>query len=102
MREAPAANPARRPAAAPRTRIEVRALDKSYRLHGRDVVAIEGVSFAIREGEFVALIGPSGCGKSTILNMVAGLIPASTPATSPATIVRVTGLSTNAPQPRPW
>ena len=60
-----------------RVRIEVRALDKTYRLHGRDVVAVDAVSFAIQKGEFVALIGPSGCGKSTILNMVAGLLPAS-------------------------
>lgn len=60
-----------------RARIEVRALDKTYRLHGRDVVAVDAVSFAIQKGEFVALIGPSGCGKSTILNMVAGLLPAS-------------------------
>ncbi|WP_275427239.1 ATP-binding cassette domain-containing protein, partial [Stenotrophomonas maltophilia] len=41
------------------------------------VVAVDGVSFSIAKGEFVALLGPSGCGKSTILNMVAGLIPKS-------------------------
>jgi NitT/TauT family transport system ATP-binding protein len=41
------------------------------------VVAVDGVSFEVAEGEFVALLGPSGCGKSTILNMVAGLLPAS-------------------------
>lgn len=33
------------------------------------------IRFAIRDGEFVALIGPSGCGKSTLLNIVAGLDP---------------------------
>jgi NitT/TauT family transport system ATP-binding protein len=37
------------------------------------LVAIERVSFAVRPGEFVAVVGPSGCGKSTILNLAAGL-----------------------------
>jgi NitT/TauT family transport system ATP-binding protein len=35
---------------------------------------VEDVSFAVREGEFVALVGPSGCGKTTMLNMVAGFV----------------------------
>ncbi|WP_174802287.1 ABC transporter ATP-binding protein [Martelella limonii] len=34
---------------------------------------IHGVSLAIEDGEFVALVGPSGCGKSTLLRMIAGL-----------------------------
>ena len=38
-------------------------------------MAVDDVSFEVRQGEFVALLGPSGCGKSTILNMVAGLLP---------------------------
>jgi NitT/TauT family transport system ATP-binding protein len=38
------------------------------------VVALEGATFDIRQGDFVSLVGPSGCGKSTLLRMVAGLI----------------------------
>ena len=62
-------------AAAARARICVRNLGKTYGLRGREVHAVDSVSFEIFEGEFVALIGPSGCGKSTILNIVAGLLP---------------------------
>jgi len=38
--------------------------------------ALDGLSFAIHQGEFVSLLGPSGCGKSTALRLVAGLLPA--------------------------
>jgi NitT/TauT family transport system ATP-binding protein len=62
-------------AAAP-VRIRVSNLDKRFRTAGDDVVAVDDVSFDVRQGEFVALLGPSGCGKSTILNMVAGLLDA--------------------------
>ena len=44
--------------------------------HGRDVVALGQVEFAVQPREFVALLGPSGCGKSTLLNIIAGLLPA--------------------------
>jgi multiple sugar transport system ATP-binding protein len=39
----------------------------------KDVSVINGVDFAIADGEFVVFVGPSGCGKSTLLRMVAGL-----------------------------
>jgi len=41
------------------------------------VTAVNGVSFTVEDGEFVALVGPSGCGKTTTLNLIAGLIPIS-------------------------
>ena len=40
---------------------------------GSDVVAVDDVSLATDDGEFMVLVGPSGCGKSTILRIVAGL-----------------------------
>jgi NitT/TauT family transport system ATP-binding protein len=35
---------------------------------------LSGLTFQIRDGEFVSLLGPSGCGKSTALRLIAGLI----------------------------
>jgi len=44
-----------------------------FRRDGRDELALDDVSFEVREREFVALVGPSGCGKTTCLRLAAGL-----------------------------
>src|SRR5437762_11104344 len=59
-------------------RLEFRNVTKRFAgQRGGTVVAVEGVSLGVGDGEVVSLIGPSGCGKSTLLNMGAGLDPAS-------------------------
>lgn len=40
-----------------------------------ETVAVDGVSFRLRKGEFLSLLGPSGCGKTTTLRMIAGFVP---------------------------
>ncbi|HZB98331.1 MAG TPA: ABC transporter ATP-binding protein [Candidatus Sulfotelmatobacter sp.] len=45
--------------------------------HFGGVRAVEGVSFAVHDGEVVSVIGPNGAGKTTAFNCITGLYPAS-------------------------
>jgi NitT/TauT family transport system ATP-binding protein len=51
--------------------ISVNGLTKTF---AGDVVALQNISFAVGELQFVSILGPSGCGKSTLLRILAGLV----------------------------
>jgi oligopeptide transport system ATP-binding protein len=63
--------------------LEVSGLRKQFALGSgwfapaRTIRAVDGVSFAVRRGETLALVGESGCGKSTVANLVMQLTPPS-------------------------
>lgn len=50
---------------------------KRYRGKSHEVTALAGASLSFAQGEFVTVLGPSGCGKTTLLQIVAGIEPAS-------------------------
>ena len=50
--------------------VDARDLVREYRMGAEIVHALRGVSLAVHEREYVAIVGPSGCGKSTLLNLL--------------------------------
>src|SRR6478609_2082895 len=55
--------------------LHLEAISKTYPARdGKPVRALDEISCAIRQGEFISILGPSGCGKSTLLLIIAGLV----------------------------
>lgn len=50
--------------------IEALNIHKEYRMGSQTVHALRGVSFEIKQNEYVAIMGPSGSGKSTMMNII--------------------------------
>jgi putative ABC transport system ATP-binding protein len=53
--------------------VEIRDVQKAYKVGGSQVPVLNGLSLAVEPGEFLAITGPSGNGKSTLLNMITGI-----------------------------
>ena len=56
-------------------KISVKGLKKGFVTDQGSLPVLNGVSFDVGDGEFVAFVGPSGCGKTTLMNVIAGFDP---------------------------
>ena len=57
--------------------LQLSCIDMNFSRAGKTNPVLKGINLAIEQGEYISLIGHSGCGKSTVLNIVAGLLKAS-------------------------
>jgi putative ABC transport system ATP-binding protein len=53
--------------------VEIKNVVKRFPVGGTEITILKGISFQVRQGEFVSIVGPSGNGKSTLLNMITGI-----------------------------
>lgn len=55
---------------APGALISMRNIWKTYQMGTQQLHALQGVTFEVQKGEYLAIIGPSGSGKSTLMNLI--------------------------------
>jgi putative ABC transport system ATP-binding protein len=53
--------------------VQIKNVVKSFKVGDGEVTILKGLSFDVKDGEFVSIVGPSGNGKSTLLNMITGI-----------------------------
>jgi putative ABC transport system ATP-binding protein len=53
--------------------VQIKNVVKSFPVGDGEVTILKGLSFDVKDGEFVSIVGPSGNGKSTLLNMITGI-----------------------------
>jgi putative ABC transport system ATP-binding protein len=53
--------------------VQVRDVVKSFPVGDGEITILKGISFEVKDGEFMSIVGPSGNGKSTLLNMITGI-----------------------------
>jgi putative ABC transport system ATP-binding protein len=53
--------------------VDVNNVVKRFPVGDTEITILRGISFKVREGEFLSIVGPSGNGKSTLLNMITGI-----------------------------
>ncbi|KAB8140883.1 ABC transporter ATP-binding protein [Chloroflexia bacterium SDU3-3] len=53
--------------------IQIKQVERTFHVNGRDVHALQGINMDIPRGSFIVLMGPSGSGKTTLLNLLGGL-----------------------------
>jgi NitT/TauT family transport system ATP-binding protein len=83
--------------------LEIEIRKKVYRTAGGNpLVAVDGLSVSVADGEFVCLIGPSGCGKTTVLRLVLGLDRDFDGRIKPDTSDRRIGVVFQEPRLLPW
>ena len=54
--------------------VELDGVGLTYHSPAGETQALENISFAVEQGEFISIVGPSGCGKSTLLSLIAGML----------------------------